>query len=318
MIAPVNELMISVAIPTHNPDPQRLNRVLDALSQQTLDSVKWELLIIDNASVVPVESHVVLSASKYSVRVIREPRLGLTSARWRGITEAKAPLIIFVDDDNVLSPSYLEEVYKVFRLYPSLGAVGGKSLPEYEQEPPFWFREGMAPLGCRDLGASENIFQACDYVRQPTYPTCSPIGAGMALRREAVSSWLDSALFSSITDRRGDALSSAGDCDLVLHVLESGWDVGYFPSLSLTHLIGAARVHPPYLEAISRTAFCDFIRVLDLHGIRPWSAIPAWSIPLRAVKAWFSLRVWRGPAERLRWQGAIGQFEGRAALPIAR
>ena len=34
------------------------------------------------------------------------------------------------------------------------------------------------------------------------------------------------------------------------------------------------------------------------------------------MKAWFTFRAWRGPAERIRWQGAIGQFEGRATLSL--
>ena len=306
--------LLSVVIPTHNPNPLRLKRVLEALDQQTLPAERWELLIIDNASTVAVELSAVAAKIHRPARVIHEPRLGLTSARWRGITEASAELIVFVDDDNVLDPLYLEEVSRIFRDNPRLGAAGGKSLPKYEVMPPVWFKEGMAPLGCRDLGNRVQTFAAKNYTLQPAYPPFAPIGAGMALRKVATAIWLATALTSPVTDRRGNSLSSAGDSDLVLHVLESGWDVGYFPSLSLTHLMDATRVSPSYLEAISRAAFRDFIRVLDLHGIRPWSAIAVWAIPLRVLKAWFSYRVWRGPSERLRWQAAIGQYEGRAAL----
>jgi glycosyltransferase involved in cell wall biosynthesis len=303
--------LLSVVIPTHNPHPFRLVRVLRALQAQSLPADMWELLIIDNASDPRVE----LPAGLLSrCRLIRESRLGLTSARWRGVSDAAAELIIFVDDDNILEPLYLEKVSTIFLSFPRLGAAGGKSLPDYEVSPPAWFKEGMAPLGCRDLGEVELIYSALDYARQPSYPPFAPIGAGMVLRKEAIATWLASALKSSVTDRLGNSLSSAGDCDLVLHVLESGWDIGYFPSLSLTHLMDAARVNPSYLEAISRTAFRDFIRVLDLHGIRPWTAISGWAIPLRALKAWFNYRAWRGPVEHLRWMGAIGQYEGRAAL----
>ena len=309
------ELLLTVIIPTHNPHPLRFSRVIEALGQQTLSADSWELLIIDNASTDCVElSEDTLNRFR-SARVIREARLGLTSARWRGITEASAQLIIFVDDDNVLENSYLEQVIQIFQYRPRLGAAGGKSLAEYELEPPDWFREGMAPLGCRDLGNRQQIFLARDFEVKREYPEFAPIGAGMALRKDAASTWLSTALASPVTDRRGNSLSSAGDCDLVLHVLESGWDVGYFPNLTLTHLMDASRVNPSYLEAISRTAFRDFVRVLDLHGIRPWSAIPGWVISLRALKAWFSYRAWRGPVEHLRWQSAIGQYDGRASLP---
>ncbi|MCP9915847.1 glycosyltransferase [Cyanobium sp. ATX 6F1] len=307
-------LAVSVVIPTHNPHPLRFGQVLKALRQQTLPLEQWELVIVDNASSTPIELSADQANDQPFLKLIREPRLGLTTARWRGISEASAGLIVLVDDDNVLDPSYLEEVCRAFDRCPKLGAAGGKALPAYEVSPPPWFEEGAAPLGCRDLGNEEQIMDGSHYARQPAYPPFAPIGAGMALRRSAVDSWLATALESPVTDRRGNSLSSAGDCDLVLHVLESGWSVGYVPSLSLTHLMAAGRVDPGYLEAISRAAYRDFIRVLDLHGLRPWSAIPGWSIPLRALKAWFSYRVWSGPRERLRWQSAIGQYEGRASL----
>ena len=69
-----------------------------------------------------------------------------------------------------------------------------------------------------------------------------------------------------------------------------------------------------YQQRLARASFRDFVQVLDLHGIRPWTAIAAWTVPLRCLKAWVAFKAWRGPAERIRWQGAIGQFEGRAAI----
>lgn len=310
----MSQPLLSIVIPTHNPDLANLSRVLAAIDDQTLPADQWEVLIVDNASPNPVEQSLGQADHRSVLRLIRESRLGLTAARWRGVTEAKAPIVMFVDDDNCLQVDYLEKALTLFSEHPRLGAAGGRALPEYELPPPSWYRLGLAPLGCRDLGEDALVMAAHVYAEEPTYPSFAPIGAGMILRKEAVQSWTATALQSTITDRVGTALSSAGDCDMVLHVLESGWDVGYFPSLQLTHLIGTSRVRQKYLEAISRTAFCDFIRVLDQHGIRPWSAIPSWSVPLRILKAWFTHRAWRSPEARLHWQSAIGQFQGRALL----
>lgn len=306
--------LLSVIIPTHNPHLPNLSKVLEALDCQTLSFDHWDVLIIDNASSNPVELSIDPASHRFVLRVIRESRLGLTAARWCGVTEAKASLVIFVDDDNCLQDNYLETVLTLFSSHPRLGAAGGRALPEYELPPPPWYSLEMAPLGCRDLGKDVQLLAATTYAEHPCYPPFAPIGAGMALRKAALQSWLASALQSTITDRIGTNLSSAGDCDIVLHVLESGWDVGYFPSLHLTHLITSSRVRETYLEAISRTAFCDFIRVLDHHGIRPWSAIQPWTLPLRILKAWFRYRAWRSPEARLHWQSAIGQFQGRASL----
>ena len=68
-------------------------------------------------------------------RHVREDELGLTPARLRGIAEAVAELLIFVDDDNVLDPDYLEQALRVGREYPFLGTWGGQCIPEYAVEP---------------------------------------------------------------------------------------------------------------------------------------------------------------------------------------
>ena len=50
-------------------------------------------------------------------------RFGLTYARLRGIKEASGDLLVFVDDDNVLDPDYLETVQRVAEEKPFLGVL---------------------------------------------------------------------------------------------------------------------------------------------------------------------------------------------------
>ena len=45
---------ISVIVCTHNPRPDYLRRVLDALYAQTLPKTDWELILIDNANDMPL------------------------------------------------------------------------------------------------------------------------------------------------------------------------------------------------------------------------------------------------------------------------
>ena len=91
---------LSVIICTHNPREGILNRVLDALKAQTLPRGRWELLLVDNASKVPLDSQWDLTWHAQA-RHIREEELGLTPARLRGIRESQGKLLVFVDDDNV-------------------------------------------------------------------------------------------------------------------------------------------------------------------------------------------------------------------------
>lgn len=307
---------LSVILCSHNPNPGRLHRTLAGLRAQTLPSSAWETLLVDNASTPPLApAH--YSSDGSNLRLIRENELGLTAARRRGLHEARGGIIVFTDDDNVLAADYLEQVTRIFAANPTLGAIGGKSLPEFEGKPPQWWKpEFNGLLACRDLGdvaasASDRI-DACTGLR--CYPHCAPIGAGMALRRFAVQTWLSDPVANSLSDRRGSELTSGGDNDISLAILSAGWKVGYFPDLTLTHLIPSARLQPRYLARLNRGISKSWIQVLQCHKANPWPPIPRWSVLPRQLRSWFVHRAWAGPAEYIRWQGACGHFEGRAAI----
>jgi glycosyltransferase involved in cell wall biosynthesis len=302
---------VSVIIPTHNPNPERLRRVFAGLGAQTLPAGRWETILVDNASVPPVGPPL---AAPANLRLVPEPTLGLTAARRRGFAEGRAPLAVLVDDDNVLAPDYLENVVRIFGAHPELGAIGGRSLPEYERAPEPWQAEFLPLLALRDPG---------DQARQSRgfppgngapreYPSeTAPIGAGMALRQEAVRTWLEAADRGGPSDRRGGELTSGGDNDIVLTIMARGWEVGYFPELKLVHLIPASRLEAGYLARLNRGIQKSWMQVLRRHDANPWPPIPRWTVPLRQLKAWFTHRAWSGPAARVRWQGACGHFEGR-------
>lgn len=308
---------VSAIVCTHNPRDDHLRRTLFGLRRQTLEDDRWELLIVDNASDEPLADEIDLSWHPNG-RLVREDRVGLTYARLRSFHEAKASVLVYIDDDNVLDSTYLERVVELFGDHREIGAVGGKALPEYEVNPPEWFDEVGVDLGCRNLG--EEV-QTASWTEVPagerTYPECAPIGAGLAIRREAYETYVESAARDArrrALGRAGESLASGEDNDIVMTLLEADWAVGYFPSLELTHLIPEERVTPDYLAEMAENSNRTWVTVLDVHGIRPWSPIPKWTVPLRKMRAYLKTRAWEGPLERIRWRGACGQFEGRALL----
>lgn len=304
---------VSVLIPTHNPRWEVLVEVLEALRLQTLPLHQWELLLIDNASEPPLSPD--LLAWHPQARLVMEPRLGLTYARLRGIAEAQGELLVWVDDDNILNLGFLDAALIAFEASLQLGAAGGPSLPRYSAPPPAWFEEGLAPLGCRDLGDKP---LRMSWVEQPLqYPPAAPIGAGLVIRKQAMQVWADAVAGDPdrlSLGRRGTALSSGEDNDINLTLLRDGWELAYLPQLRLTHVIPAFRLTLAYQKRLARASFRDFVRVLDRHGIRPWPAIPRWSVPLRALRSWFRYQAWSSPAQQIRWSGALGHYEGCAAM----
>lgn len=300
-------------IPTRNPHAGRLARTLEALRTQTLARDCWELVIVDNGSTPPLSPPATDLRGFHAATVVVEPEIGLTSARRCGLGATRGKLCVFVDDDNVLAPDYLARAVELFAVHPKLGCAGGKSLPEFEVGPPAWTAEFFPLLALRDLGDAPQFADALCPPGAPrnTYPQCAPIGAGMIVRRAALADWFAAPPDRLLADRRGEALSSAGDNDIVFHVLKAGWSAGYFPSLVITHLIPANRLTADYLARLNRGIQQSWMHVLRRHDANPWPPLTPFGAALRQAKAVFTSRPWRGPAERVRWHGVCGHFAGR-------
>jgi glycosyltransferase involved in cell wall biosynthesis len=306
---------ISVIVPSHNPDPARLRATLAGLRAQTLSPECWETLLVDNVSDrwPSLDDRDLPPNSK----IVRESALGLSSARRAGFRAARAPLAVLVDDDNVLAPDYLENVLTIFATYPKVGVAGGRTLPGFSAPPPAWTKEFHGLLALRDLGENEIIsvgLRPAGSTRNE-YPLFAPFGAGMALRREAWTAWIDSRHgVRAPSDRLGTNLSSSGDNDIVLCAMRSGWEAGYFPQLQLTHLIPPERLEPGYLARLNRGVQQSWIQVLSLHDACPWPPLSRLGAAFRKARAWCRHRPWTSPAARIRWQGACGHFDGRVSM----
>lgn len=298
--------MLSVIIPTYNPDANRLAKTLTGLQKQSLPIQAWELIIVDNNSSQPINAELGWHPNH---KIVRETVQGLTYARLKGFNEARGQVLILVDDDNILDENYLQNTLKAFQEQPKLGAIGGKSLPLFESDPPAWLSEFYSSLALRDLG-DEVLTASWDY----KYPVCAPIGAGIAIRKAALNTYIKkiSTQKNVITDRKGDSLSSGGDNDIILEILKAGWHVGYLPGLVLHHIIPAQRMEAGYIARLINNSSNSWVRLLQSHGINPWPQISVWTVFPRKVKAWFTYKAWINNVNYIRWQGACGTFDGLA------
>ena len=236
------ETVASVIVCTHNPRPDYLRRVIDALAAQTLSTLRWELLLVDNASADPLCGRCDVSWHP-NARHIRESDLGLTPARLRGISEARGKLLVFVDDDNVLAADYLERALGIAGAWPLLGAWGGTIVGEFETRPQPWAEPLLAFLGIRK-------FDIAVWSNNPDDWHAQPCGAGLCVRASVASEYrrqVDTQPWRRRLDRIGHSLSSCGDSDLVQTSCDLGLGFGNFPELVLTHLIPARRLEPDYI-----------------------------------------------------------------------
>lgn len=307
----------SVIICTRDPHRGRLARVLAALAAQTLPSAEWEIVLVDNGSTSPL-SEETLPPHPDNLRVVAESAPGLTPARLAGIDAARAELLVFVDDDNALAPSFLAEALAAFTADSALAVAGGPVHPEFESPPAEWTKEFFPLLALRDLGATSKRAAGTADARWPDF---APVGAGLCIRRSAARHYGEIVRHDPerrAFDRRAGQLTSGGDNDMVFTALHAGGDVAYLPQLALAHLIPRARLEADYLARLNFAIQRSWVRVLALHGQCSWRPIPRWTVPLRAARARWRCRAWRGPAEFVRYQGLLGRFLGQADLPSRR
>jgi glycosyltransferase involved in cell wall biosynthesis len=303
-------MLLSVVVCTHNPELSRLSRTTESIERQSLASSQWELIVVDNASEVTITPEILFQRSMpFRWQLVREPCVGLTPARIRGIREATGEVIVFVDDDNLLETEYLATVATRFAGNPNLGAVGGKSVPKFDTEPPLWTREFWRMLALRDLGPKPLSANGAT-----SYPGCAPIGAGMAVRRDLALGWskeIEAYPVRMGLDRSGRSLASGGDNDLMLTILERGFEVEYVPELLLTHIIPSERTTRDYLARLNYASSKTWVQVLRLHGVSLWTPISRLGAITRKLRSFLVTRAWSGPAEYVRWRGACGIFDGR-------
>jgi glycosyltransferase involved in cell wall biosynthesis len=292
--------MLSVIICTHNPRSDYFRRCVSALREQTLPYDQWELVVVDNRSDEAVAGRFDFSWHS-RVRVVREETLGLTPARLRGIRQSTGELLVFVDDDNILDPDFLQVALRTVTERPFLGSWSGQCRPAFEQTPPEWTRRYWGNLVIRE-------FEHDVWSNLPRLPESMPCGAGLCVRRNVALHYLElheSGKRSFRFDRNGKSLLSGGDNDLAACACDVGLGVGLIAALRLTHLISPERLTEDYLVRLTEGIFFSAV-VLD-HFRSSLAELASykvrWHEPVRALLA-------RGPHRKIQLACLRGRRRG--------
>lgn len=105
---PPRDAFVSIIVPTYG-RPERLTRLLEQLLAQTACSFQYEIIVVDDGSVEPIAPMVqpVCERSAVSVRLLRKPNGGPSSARNFGAHHAAGQFLLFVDDDMSVRSDFL-------------------------------------------------------------------------------------------------------------------------------------------------------------------------------------------------------------------
>ena len=106
---------VSIIVPCHN-GGRFLDGLLASLGAQTFRD--FETIIVDNGS-TEVATRDKLKALDPTVRIVHQENRYLPGARNRGFLEAKAELVLPLDCDDTLEPSYLAETVPILEDAPA-------------------------------------------------------------------------------------------------------------------------------------------------------------------------------------------------------
>src|SRR6185437_3196683 len=131
-------LGISVVVCTYNGAARLPQTLAHLAAQENTGAVAWEVLVVDNASTddtAEVARRCWPADAPTPLRVVDEPRIGLSSARIRGFSEARYEIVSFIDDDNWVANDWISRVSETMSADSKLGAFNGLSYPVCEIEP---------------------------------------------------------------------------------------------------------------------------------------------------------------------------------------
>lgn len=210
--------LVTVAIPTFGRDDVLVDTIKQVL-QQDFDA--FELIVADQtAEQAPKLQKFLASNHDHRLRYFRITPPSLPAGRNFILTQAKAAIILFVDDDVVLEPGFIQAHYNVFEHDPAIVAVGGRVINKTDTQP-----LTKQPLGFDRLARGNGNSFNCDVSQAATsFP-----GGNMSMRVTALE---DIGGFD--TSYQNSAVRE--ESDVAMRLIRAGGKVWFAADASLLHL----------------------------------------------------------------------------------
>ncbi len=227
---------ITVALCTHN-HADRLETTLGKINSLHAPKLKWEFLVIDNASTdgtARLLTSEIWRPSNVNVRIIKEDKLGLSNARNRAVREARGDYVLFLDDDETPDLAWICEYEKSF-LEHNPDAVGGKISVVFEEgDRPRWLLDELLGfLGKLDYGE----------LRWLTEESTRICGGNFAIKRCVPDIVGD---FNQKLGRTGTSNVGGEDTDFYRRMVAQGCRVLWNPAAIIHHRIQASKLRRSY------------------------------------------------------------------------
>lgn len=228
--------------------------------QEVPQRFPWEVIVVDNASLDTTADVAKKEWKKYNlevpIKVVAQPINGLSFARQKGIESATYNYLVFCDDDNWLSKSYIFKSFQILNKNPTIGAVGGKGISTRGM--PGWLKdfEGFYAIGeqGKDFG-------------DVTETSGVLFGAGMVVRKDAIFAIQSHGFQSLLSGRSEKKLLSGEDLELTYALRISGYRLFYDPELVFYHDLKPSRFTIKYFVRLVFYIGYSWMSLMPYHQV---------------------------------------------------
>jgi len=219
------QITVSVIIPTYN-RKESLLRTLESLARQTYPTERFEVIVVDDGGMDGTES-ITERNFPFALRYLRQENQGAAVARNEGAQNAQGDILIFLDDDITVAPSFVTSFdHELTHDFPTV-AIGVLHPPEWQDRQIF-----------RDLYAQ---ITATPLEPDLTFTDC--LSGIFSVKREHF--WQ----IGGMQDVAGDGRTAWGDVDFGYRAYQQGFRfrraldaVGYHDDRAIQNLTTYCRV----------------------------------------------------------------------------
>ena len=216
---------ISIIVTTHNGE-RTLPTMLDSLCRMGTLGITWQLIAVDNASTDSTWK--ILSSYKDILPLIllQDSVLGKNHAINSALSYAEGDIIVFTDDDVIVSQDWLIQWKLCFKVNPDYSIFGGY-IKAYCLAPcPKWIQASM-PIGCCFAITREDL-------KEGEVHGNFVWGNNMALRRSIIDLGYK---FNPVIGPKGKNYIMGGEAEFIDQLSKVGYKSWYCKSIVVHHII---------------------------------------------------------------------------------
>ena len=264
---------ISVVVCAHN-SADLIQRTLECLKNQEFDGA-YELIFVDNNStdrtfeIVTkwIESNDPLN---FEFSAFKESNPGKTYAQDLGFSKAKFKYLLVCDDDNFLSPNYLQTAFDYLENHPNAGILGGQGRGVSDVDLPDWFDSFYRSYATGPQGkATGDITNEQYFV----------YGAGSVIRNQPWQEMVAGGVKRVLNSVQGKIRTCGEDHEMGFLMVAGGYQIHFHHELEFDHFIKKEKLSLFYLKQLKRgyatsyETFMVYKELVDCRIRKKWTII---------------------------------------------